>query len=188
VTWKDDRHFVEDVWKNVKSGEQSDGQKVLVPALKALGLKSPVEAWMRIGFVPSPSGRKDTDQNGQEKIKQLAVPVEVFKSHEAALAAVTKSATNGSGPTEAATPAFAAGIPEGYTAETWADSKEELLKKYQEHVQTLKGPLPKKRKEALDYIAENEAGSSAEQLAELIGVYVGLSYQSIAKVESMSYG
>lgn len=67
-------------------------------------------------------------------------------------------------------PHFETGIPEGYTAQSWAAMKGEMELKYAAHVQTLNGPVAKRRNAALAYIAAEEAGSTPEQLAELIGV------------------
>ena len=171
VTWQDDRHFCEDVWKNKKTGDESDGQKLLPAALKALGLKLPCEQWLRLQFVNSPSGRKETDKrDNSERNKSIAVPVEVFKTKADALQAVAKSANGTEAAMEGTGPTFETGVPEGYTPDSWASQKEAFLKAYQAHVQTLKGAVPIKRKAALEYVAENEAGSTPEQLAELIGV------------------
>lgn len=100
--------------------------------------------------------------------------VKVFKSQAEREAAETQHFArfqSGEAGTNANTgAAFETGIPEGYTAESWKAMAEELLTKYQTHVQTLSGKPPEKRKAALKYIASEEAGSSPEQLAELIGV------------------
>lgn len=98
VTWKDDRDFVEGLWKN-KAGEESDGMKVVAPALRKLGLDLPWTKWARIGFAPSPSGRQDKDVNGNPRTALVAYPIEVFESEAVAKANVElNAAANGFNP------------------------------------------------------------------------------------------
>lgn len=85
VTWKNDRvFFVDDFTEAAK--------KVVRPALTKLNIQ-PGKHWLRIGFAPDPYGTTETDQEGKEKIKQVAYPTAVFKSKAEALAA--GAASNG---------------------------------------------------------------------------------------------
>lgn len=91
VAWNNDREFVEGIWKN-KAGDESDGMKVVAPALRAIGLDLPWTRWARIGFAPSPSGRQDKDAEGNPRTAQVAYPVQVYESETQAKAEIGASA------------------------------------------------------------------------------------------------
>lgn len=143
-------------------------QKQLSEALRKLN-----GAYVAVEDVPQTLTKKERDA-GETESKYNTVRIHTVYADRAACYGAWKSkyggGANGAGAVEETEPRFETGIPEGYTAQSWAAMKSELEKKYAEHVQSLNGPVNKRRAAALAYIAAEEAGSTPEQLAELIGV------------------
>lgn len=143
---------------------------VAYPALKAvLGDKLAPNATAYIEYEEVSVPVKGRDKPGLtfKAIRQFKSQAEMDAARETYFSRFA----NGNGQAqEADSPTFETGIPDGYTPESWKAMADELLTKYQTHVQTLSGKPPEKRKAALKYIASEEAGSTPEQLAELIGV------------------
>lgn len=152
----------------VASDDKAVAQKQLSDALRRLN-----GAYVAVEDVPQTLTKKERDA-GETESKYNTIKVHAIYADRAACYGAWKSkyggASNGSGEVASTGPHFETGIPEGYTAASWAAMKPELEKKYAEHVQTLNGPVNKRRTNALAYIAAEEAGSTPEQLAELIGV------------------
>lgn len=143
---------------------------VAYPALKAvLGDKLAPNATAYIEYEEVSVPVKGRDKPGLtfRALRQFKNATEMDAAREAYF---SRFASNGTQAEDSDSAEYKAGIPEGYTAQSWAAMKPELERKYAEHVQTLNGPVNKRRTAALAYIAENEAGSTPEQLAELIGV------------------
>lgn len=126
-------------------------------------------AYVCVEDVPqSPTKREpESKYNTAKVIMVFASRVECFEHWKSTY---NKAGANGASEVESVGPVFANGIPDGYDAQSWAGQKEAFATAYQEYVKTLKGTVPQKRVAALAYVAENEAGSTAEQLAELLGV------------------
>lgn len=152
VTWRDDRFFTYPVW--------TDGyKKALKPALVKLGIGSFGDYWGKIGFVPDPSGRKKKDQEGNETVELIAVPVELFPDEQAAIRAAHKASANGNG-----AGAKSATIPDGYTSETWTKQRDDIARLRQSYIKGGMDAVGATTKAAADY------GATPEQVAALLGL------------------
>lgn len=150
------------------NADKAEQAKQLASALRKLN-----GAYVCVEDVPQTLSKKDREAGLTESKYNTAKLIGVYPDRAACYAAHKSTyggGANGASEVADAGPAFASGVPEGYTAASWAEQREAFLSAYNAHVQTLKGAVPQKRKQALAYVAENEAGSTPEQLAELIGV------------------
>lgn len=151
VTWKDDRFFSYPIW--------TDGyKKGLKPKLAELRMDHFGDYWGKIGFIPDPGGRKKKDQEGNETVELIAIPVALFANEQEAIKAVAAEAkANGGAP---------ASIPDGYTADTWGRQKEDIAKLRLNYIKGGAGGDEATEKVAKDY------GASVEQVAALLGLTV----------------
>lgn len=148
VTWKDDRFFTYPVWTDAY-------KKALKPKLSALGIDKFGDFWGKIGFIPDPSGRKRKDQDGNETVELVAVPLELFADEAAAIRAAHKDG-NGTG--------AAPSIPQGYTSETWSKQRDDIAKLRLSYIKGDMSAADATGKVAADY------GATAEQVAALLGI------------------
>ena len=111
VSWQDDRFFCYPLWTDA-------AKKVVLPSLKTANVTKLGEMWGRIAFADDPSGRMKTNQNGDEVVDKIAFIAEVYKSENAALAAVA------GGDVEAENKAATA--PKGKVPEAWEPADWEI--------------------------------------------------------------
>lgn len=160
VTWKDDRFFTYPVWTDAY-------KKGLKPKLQELKIDHFGDYWGKIGFIPDPSGRKRKNQNGEDVVDLIAIPVELYSDEQAAIKASHKDAL-------AAGAGAAPSIPQGYTADTWAKQKDDIGKLRLVYIQKGLGGDEALNKVAADY------GATAEQVAALLGL-------TLAQAESLPF-
>lgn len=101
ATWKEDRYWTYDLFTEA-------ARQVVLPALTKFKIRTPWSGWVRVGFSPDPFGSTEPDQNGEERIRQVAHIAEIFASEAEAIAAA-----NGGGEGDA--PSF----PPNYTESGW---------------------------------------------------------------------
>lgn len=162
------------------SDDKTIAQKQLSDALRKL-----VGAYVAVEDVPAHANKTEKAQGLTHSEKYNTIKVVAIYADRAECYGAWKSkyggSSNGSSEVAGAGPAFAEGVPDGYTAEGYAEQKGEALKLYNEAYAeayaSAKGGEAKKIAEArkagiahaiLEHFGEN--GATAAQMAELIGV------------------
>lgn len=147
------------------SEDKAEQAKQLATALRKLN-----GAYVSVEDVPQTPTKRQPDSK-YNTAKLITVYADRTACYAAWKSVYGGAGANGQGEVADAGPTFESGIPADYTATSWAEQKEAFSQAYNAYVKTLKsGTVPQKRTQALAYVAENEAGSTPEQLAELIGV------------------
>lgn len=148
VTWKDDRYFTYPVWTDAY-------KKALKPSLAKAGIAAFGEYWVRVEFVPDPSGRKKKDQNGVEVVDQVAIIAERYADEAAATKAAQKAKAEAGGNVS---------VPDGYTSATWAKQKDDIAALRLSYIKAGQDAHAATEKAAGDY------GATAEQVYALLGI------------------
>lgn len=160
----------------VKANEDKAAQaKQLGAALRKLN-----GAYVGIEDVPQTPTKKQPDSK-YNTAKLVTVYADRAECYGAWKSVYGGASTNGAGEVADSGPTFASGVPDGYTAEGYAEQKEEALKLYNEAYAeayaSAKGGEAKRANEArsaaLAHAIEEHFGKGSatpEQMAELIGV------------------
>jgi hypothetical protein len=79
VSWQQDRYFTYAFWTDA-------ARQIIMPKVKELGIREG-EFWGRWTWTEDPSGRMETDAEGEPRVALIAYPVEVYKDEAEAEAA-----------------------------------------------------------------------------------------------------
>ena len=80
VSWQQDRYFVYAMWTQA-------AKDIIAPAIREHGI-APGKFWGRWVWKEDPSGRMETDQEGNQRVALIAYPAQVYASEAEAQAAV----------------------------------------------------------------------------------------------------